>query len=376
MRRYIGAIAIGISVVLVTLLTIFKDTPEESLRPQALMQVPVVVTNPKPVFDTIEGFGFARARWQSNIPSEVSGRVVSVSEKFLSGKAVTKGEVLVTIEDTGYAAALVDAKATAAVAKRTQREEEQRSAIASKNWKASGLAGSPNDLVRRLPQLAEAAASIKAATAAISKAEYDLEATRIRAPYDGVIIARNINPGEFLQVGSAIGSIYDNTLFEIVVQLATDKVTRLPDEQQFISAGVFSQKGDYQWKGQISRVEKMIDAQNRWQNVVVEVPDPKGLLPGAFTRVEFTGKRHSAVLAIPENLPANDGYVWFVDAQNRLQRFMPNEIFRRNGMVYLQAPSLAGFVPRLAYAQDIFLPDIEVEPIPASAETQHARGSL
>lgn len=378
MKKYIGILSIIAAIALVAFLMIMHEEPEKESKAEELMEAHIVSVKPQTVTDIITGHGQVKARWETTLSSEVSGRILSVSDKFLSGAEFNKGDVLAVVDDTNYLAALAEAKSRLATAKRTLKEEEQRSKIAQENWETSGFLGKPTDLVLRKPQLAEARAAIESAKAAIKKAEYDLKQTKITAPYDGVVISRNINPGNLLQMGTVIGSIYDRSLYEITVPLSVHAVARLPKQESEAKHKVIirSQKSDKIWEGSVSRIEQVIDQKNRWQNVIIEMSNSKELLPGEFVTVEFTGQIYDNILAFPENIPGSDGYVWYVDAQNHLQRFTPDILFKRDGQIFIKAPTEKEFTANLTIAKDIYLPDIKVNPImPTSISSLEKGGS-
>ncbi|MGH1379057.1 MAG: efflux RND transporter periplasmic adaptor subunit [Alphaproteobacteria bacterium] len=363
MKRFIGVISIIVAMGFVTVLTMINEEPEERDELKGLMQVHVVKVKPEKVIDRITGHGQVNPRWQTALSSEVSGRVLSVSEKFLSGTEFNQGDVLAAIDDKAYIAALKTAKSDLATAQRIFKEEQQRSKIAADNWKSSGFKSKPSGLVLRKPQLAEAQANIESAKAVITKAEYDWAQTKITAPYDGVVIERVINPGDFLQTGSLIGRVYDRSLYDIIVPLSMDDIARLPQGLQKGSVTIYSTRTNQTWSGKVSRIEQVVDPQNRWQNVVITITDTKGLLPGEFVNVEFEGRAYDKVLAIPENIPANNGSVWYVDAQHRLQNFTPDTLFRKNGILFVHAPFEKRNTLHVTAGSDAFLPDVKVEPI-------------
>ena len=375
MKRFVGITAIAVSVGLVVLLTALRSEPEENEVENATLQVNVQRIQPQAVQDIITGHGRVSPRWKTIISGEVDGRVLHVSEKFLSGAEFNKGDVLAEIDATTYVAALEEAKATLATAKRALKEEEQRAKVAEDSWKASGFDGLPSELVLRRPQLEEAGIAVSSARAAVKKAEYDLAQTKITVPYDGVVVSRSINPGDFVQVGMEIGRVYDRNLYEVVVPLSVTDIARLPKNGKPRRVALHAERGKGTWHGAISRIEQIIDTQNRWQNVVVEITDTKGLLPGVFMRAEFQGNQYDDVLIVPENMVSNDGYLWHVDDKETLQRFAPEILFQKDGMLFVQSPFNDASALNLTVGRDVFFPDVKVQAntaknIPAAPEDE------
>lgn len=362
MKRFIGIIAIIMTIGLVIILHTLRSEPEEKTVQDSVLHVNVQRIQPQAITDIITGHGQVNPRWRTTISSEVNGRILNVSEKFLSGVAFNKGDILAEIDGTAYVATLKAARGMLATARRILKEEQQRAKIARENWESSGFTDQPSDLVLRKPQLEEAKTAIASAEASVNKAEYDLAQTQITAPYDGVVISRNINPGDFVQVGMEVGRVYDRRLYEAVIPLSAQKIARLSQgsrtQQVIISA---KKHRNALWIGSVSRIEQVIDTQNRWQNVVIEISDHQGLLPGDFIRAEFQGSQYDTVLVVPENMPANDGYLWYVDEQERLQRFDPDVLFQKEGMLFVAHPFNRGSALNLTVGRNLFLPDVKVQ---------------
>lgn len=73
-----------------------------------------------------------------------------------------------------------------------------------------------NDHPARLAQLK---ARLDKAQAALRRAELDLERTRIRAPFDGVVTHIAVAPGERVQIGQTLARLYSTEQMEIRTQL-------------------------------------------------------------------------------------------------------------------------------------------------------------
>ncbi len=363
MRKFIGILSISVSVIAVTILTITREEPEtEKKEIEKSIEVSILDIKQENVTDMIKGYGQVRARWKTTLASEVRGRVLSVSEKLFSGAQFNKGEVLATIDNTTYEVELADAEAALAKANRILKEEEERSKVAADEWDIRGYARKPSNLVLRKPHIQEARAAVKSAKVKIKKAKYDLTQTRITAPYDGIVIERNINPGDFLQVGIQIAKIYERGIYEIAIPLNGNEIQRLPANSKGVTIRLYSEHTDKVWDGKISRLEQVIDNQNRWQNIIIEIIHTTGLLPGQFLTAEIPGKNYNNILAIPENVLSDDGHIWFVNEQDHLQKFKANILFHKSGSIYVHSPAFLHTSTRITAEQDFFLEGIKVAP--------------
>ncbi len=368
LKHFIGLSSIVGAIAIVVLLTITREAPPKNQEVVKHIRVSVLEVTPQKVDDIVIGHGQVNARWETTLSSEVEGRVIKVSDALLSGMKFNKGDVLAVIDSTTYQANLDSAKAALHTAKRVLKEEQQRSNIASENWKTSGFEGKPSELVLRAPQLREARANIVSASSAVKKASYDLEQTTIVAPYDGVVLERTINPGDILQVGAQIAKIYDRRVYDVAVPLNVKEIARLHGDVVGSSVTLKSQSGYDTWEGKVSRMGQAIDRTNRWQEVIVEVSGQDTLLPGAFVTAELSGKNYDDLLALPEHFVGQDGLIWFVDQQERLQRFSANILFRKDGAVYLIPPLDLHTPVRITPARDVYLAGVKVTSVSEDTE--------
>lgn len=341
-----------------------EPTPAETDNGPALLTADVHQLRPMPGQDLVISHGQISPRWQSALSAEVSGRVVSVSPALLSGSHFKKGQILANIEDTSYRSAVAAARSTLAAAERALLEEEQRGRLAAENWRASGLGGDPSPLTLRRPQLAEAQTTLEAAQAALAQAEYNLRRTRISAPFDGVVVSRNLDPGEVIQAGSQIAEVFDGSVFEVSTPLTADQLARLdlqaagPNRSGESSAARLVAPDGTIWSGRVVRVDPQIDAVNRWINVVVEMNDTTDAMPGQFVTVELQGRDHPALYEVPEALISRKGQLWLLDDEDHLFALPADPVFVARGRYFITPPKgyeagLRVVVPRNSFVQGI-----------------------
>jgi RND family efflux transporter MFP subunit len=137
---------------------------------------------------------------QSTVSAQTSGRIVELP--FDVNDLVPQGAIIVRFTDTEQVARL--AQAQAAHKEAQSRLEEQRSEFARVN----DLFG--KGLVAKAA-IDVASANLKAATArqqqakaAVDEAQEQLEQTRVRAPYAGIVQQRHVQVGELAQPGTPL----------------------------------------------------------------------------------------------------------------------------------------------------------------------------
>jgi len=243
----------------------FWTHQEEAERKKPKRQVTVVQAlrlQPQSFAIKVPSQGRVRARAQSSIVPEVSGRIISIEQVFREGGFFQPEQVLLTLDKTNpsndiaraeatlaqldaklalqklersaYSNAVVVAQANLAQAGAAVELEEARRSAAIANLKRLNTLDKSSPLARNEPQVAEAAAKAKAKEAELAKAkedlalrpdqlEADLEAqiraadvtlaqaktdlarTVVRAPkYPGRIIAKNADIGQYVTSGTVL----------------------------------------------------------------------------------------------------------------------------------------------------------------------------
>ena len=83
---------------------------------------------------------------------------------------------------------------------------------------------------------------------------------------------------------------------------------------------------EHRWIGRIVRTEAEIDPRTRMVHVIARVARPyqvdarPPLAAGLFVEAELTGRRVEGVVRVPRAALADEGELWVVDAEDRLQR--------------------------------------------------------
>jgi len=171
--------------------------------------------------------GSVAPRTETTLVAEVSGIIVNVSPNFVAGGFFRKGETLLEIDPSDYQAGLKRAQANLASRKAQFAEQKARADQALKDWKNMGRQGEPSDLTLRKPQLAEAMANVQAAEADLQKAQRDLERTRIKLPYDGLVRTKQADIGQYVAPGTPLGVTFNIDTVEIRLPLSANDVSYL-----------------------------------------------------------------------------------------------------------------------------------------------------
>ncbi|WP_172566233.1 efflux RND transporter periplasmic adaptor subunit [Vibrio navarrensis] len=281
----------------------------------------------------------------TRLSAQVSGEVTSWHANFVSGGIVKRGEVLFTIESDNYEAAVLQAEAALASAQAALIEERAKAKVAEKQ--ASKLSDKQvSDLYLRKPQLLSAEAQVKSAQAALKRAKRDLQNCKVIAPYDALVVSRNLGVGQFISAGSEVAVLNNIEAGEIHLPIAGFDSAFLPEKLSDLNALVtLDGIQKTQREGKVVRDQGLIDSATRMTNVVVRISDPYGINSkqpaikfGSYVEVNFAGKELKHIYRLPQEL-VNNRTVWVVNENNELQPRTVN-VLRAEGEFMLIAEGI------------------------------------
>ncbi len=284
----------------------------------------------------ISNHGEVQPLERTMISAQVSGEVISWHPSFVAGGLVLRGSVLFSIEKDAYEAALLQAEANVSLAQSQLIEEKARADVAGRE--ARSLPSSKvSDLYLRKPQLLSAQANLKSAQASLKIAQRDLDNCEVIAPYDALVISRNIGVGQFISQGTSVGEIYNVEAAEVIFPIAGFDREFLPDDLAEKEAKVVTNGySPIERTGLISRDLGVVDQATRMSQLVVRVNDPYSLksnLPalkfGNYVQVSFPGRTLEHIYRLPQAL-VNNQTVWIMDKDSKLQP-KKVEILREEG---------------------------------------------
>jgi len=352
--------SIGATVALVS----NREQPVQEELTEARLLVDVIQPQVQDTYITVSSQGTVEPRTRTNIVSEVSGRVTEVSPAFVAGGFFRNGDVLLKLDDQNYRAAVSQNTAAVATARSLLEQERGQADVAQREWDRMSEQQREQirarDLYLRKPQLEEAEARLVSAQADLEKAQADLAKTIIKAPYDGLVSAKNTDIGQFVSTGSAIAEVFAVDYAEVRLPIPENKIQYLdlPSSiQDFNGADnayntgpeveLISDIGNrrFHWNGHLSRTEGVLDTRTRVLFSVVQVSDPYNLYNkvheeplriGTYVKAEIQGQLLEDVMVLPRHtLQAND-LVWVADQENRLRSRSVDVITSNGDEVYIR----------------------------------------
>ncbi|MEZ9345846.1 efflux RND transporter periplasmic adaptor subunit [Vibrio splendidus] len=329
-----------------------KSVETTTLAVSQQQQVSVVLATLGDYQAEVVGYGEAKSRYELMFSTEVSGRVEAISSQFETGQVIGQGDVIANIDSTSYQQAVTRAKANVAQAQLDLLEEQRQGEQAKSEWQRSGLSGEPDSpLVLREPQLAQVTAALENAKLELVKAEQDLEKTTLVAPFDSLVVSRDVQPGSYAQTGAQIATLYSVDEVEVSVPLSESQWLSLPNsdnsqlKEQPWPVTLSSSDGQYQWQGYVERVEQHLQQDTRQRSLIVKVDNPleqeKDLYPGTFVQATISGKQLTQLWELPASALSQQGDLWFVDDNGLLSKSNANVEFEKGGLIYIDPTKLS-----------------------------------
>ncbi|MBB1451175.1 efflux RND transporter periplasmic adaptor subunit [Pseudoalteromonas sp. SG43-1] len=303
---------------------IAKDPEKkEVIDTRPTVQVEPVIANDHQVI--INSYGEVKPLENTLLSAQVSGEVLSWHPNFVAGGIVARGETLFTIEKDNYEAAVLVAEAELARAQAGLIEEQAQAQVAEDEAKRFP-SKARTDLFLRKPQVLSAQASVKSAQAALKRAQRDLDNCDVTAPYDALVISRNIGVGQFVTMGSQVAELNNIETAEVIIPIAGFDSVFLPERIKGITATII-QKGlnSFTREGVIDRDLGIVDNATRMSSLVVRIEDPYGLKSiqpaikfGSYVQVNFAGAMLNNIYRLPQEL-VNNKTVWIVNEEQQLE---------------------------------------------------------
>lgn len=255
---------------------------------------------------SVDAQGEVAPKRQIIVSPQIGGRVSFVSPDFIAGGFINRGQVLVRLESADYELSVTRARSAVASAEQRLARERAEQELALQDLEDLGITDA-SPLARRVPQLAEAQASLDGAMAQLAEAELALRRTAVIAPFSGRVAERSVNIGQFASPGQSLGRIFDTGVVEVALPVSDTELGRIglplayaaseedPGPVVMFSAQVAGQQRS--WEGRVTRTAASIDPRSRTLNVIAELEDPYGegsdngvpMAPGQFVDANIAG---------------------------------------------------------------------------------------
>lgn len=252
--------------------------------------------------NNLEVTGSIEANESVVLRSEVSGLVTAIN--FKEGSNVSKGAVLVKINDNDIQAQLQDAL--------TKENLSATSENRAKQLLAKGAISQEEYDV--------ALANLKSLKAQAQIVRAQLARTTLRAPFSGKVGLRSISVGEYLTPSTVIANLMSTNPVKVSFSVPEKYVgqIKLNSEINFVtdaSGKVFS--------GKVFAIEPGINQQTRTLQIKALAPNANNeLLPGSFAKVKLALSEQKDAILVPSEavIPVLKGKMVYISKNGKAQQ--------------------------------------------------------
>ncbi|MEX1013485.1 MAG: efflux RND transporter periplasmic adaptor subunit [Waddliaceae bacterium] len=334
-RQFLIAIGIILIALILMLLIIFSEGDIERSQPQIASTL--VSTSPlekQNVKVSIFGFGTLEPNRELVLRSEVSGRIINMSDQLDQGGLIAKGERLVQIDPRDYINQVEQQQAQLQSAEFELELEHGRQRVAKREWELIGPSMQQEEfninLALRRPHLEEKEAIVRAAKSRLEKALIDLERTQIKSPFDAIILEEHAEIDELVSPQSEIARLAATDLFVVKMNIPYEKLRWINFGKGDLSfpVVVFQEIGNgmsIEREAFVIRLLGDLDPRGRLARLLIGVKDPLGLksdkpplLLDSYVRVEIKGEEIKGAFVIPRSALRTNDTVWIKTKENTL----------------------------------------------------------
>jgi membrane fusion protein (multidrug efflux system) len=259
------------------------DSPQASARGNARnrgpMEVQGFVVQPRSVSETVEVAGTLLPAEETQIRSELNGRIVQLNIQ--EGSIVPKGTLLVKLFDQDLKAQLNKLQVQLKIAEKTVERQKELLDIKGISQQDYDLSALTADNLR---------ADIESVKIQISK-------TEIRAPYEGQVGLRNVSMGSYLGPSDIVTTLRDISQLKLEFAVA-EKYAQNISKGYRVRFKVDG--GTLDHEAEVIATEGNVDPTTRTLRIRALVKGKsKELVPGVFARVNLQLGQDSEALMIP-----------------------------------------------------------------------------
>ena len=297
-----GVLLVLLTAGFITLLTKKEEANALAKETDAAAIPTVAVVQPKtePGDDELVLPGNLQAYEESPIFARTSGYLLRWYKDI--GSHVTKGELLATIDTPEVDQELSQARASREQIKAALGLAE----ISADRW--ANLRKSDSVSQQEADQQAsgyqQAQANLAAGDANVRRLEQLESFKNVYAPFSGVLIRRNVDPGALINAGATAGRELFNIArvetLRVYVSVPQSYAPRMKRGQKAVVT--LQEFPGQKFLGTVARTADAIDPATRTMNTEVDVPNKDGkLLPGSFGQVHFATGSAVPRITIPVN---------------------------------------------------------------------------
>ncbi|MFT5001384.1 MAG: multidrug resistance efflux pump, partial [Planctomycetota bacterium] len=362
---------------------------EATSRParERVFAVNVIVATRADIVPKIVTFGEIRSKRTLDLRAPINGTVIELSEDFVEGGRVSKGDLLIRLDPANAQSALDLATADAqdAVAELAEaraalllatdevdaakeqsklrkaalkRQEDLRTrgvgTEAAVETAALAYASSNQAVLGKRQSLAQVNARITRAASSVARQDVRLAETRRRlndteiyAEFDGVISSVSLVSGGLVGTNEKLARLIDPSALEVAFRISNSQFSRLLEAKQDVVRGDVLVKldilgEDITTKGSIDRVSAEVGEGQTGRQIFASLATSAAvnLRPGDFVSVEVDEPVQQGVALLPASAVDASGVVLVLGENDRLEELQITVLRKQGDQVIVRAEGL------------------------------------
>ncbi len=363
----------------------FKVLSSQSLKPhskpqgQSMRVLEGRIVQLEDVTMALNGFGIVRPLREISLSAEIKGRIVTKKVALRSGTIVKKGELLCEIDVSDYDEALSQLESEinrideeSAMKKQAVSDIEREVIelakiyeIEKKNYERSMMLykrkvsskteaeSAQKNMITQMKALIALRASISRtkieirsliasknkAISTVRRAKLDIERSKIYSPFAGRLLKVYIDNGEYVNVGTKLFEIADDSRLEIPVSLNAVDVAKIlglsassiknyanwmamPDLPP-VTIGWTEDANVCRWQGNVARIECFNSTDgtvtmivNPTKSIIKEDTPVVPLVSGMYCKITFPGSKVKNAMTVPWSAIQSNSTIFLVDKNN------------------------------------------------------------
>jgi len=260
--------------------------------------------------------GIIEAWQQVNVTPEIAGKVARIYVN--EGDLVQKGQLLAELDTRALDLQLKQAEAALAVAE-ANRADAQRNFERMKRLIAEkAVSEQQYEKIKLAYDTAEA--QWKQAQASLNLVRHNLEVSKMKAPFSGVVASRNADVGDVINPmmggfspNSGVLTLIDYCKVKIKIEVSQSDIVRIKKKQRaYVRIDTYPQR---QFAGEVAIVNQTADPLSRKFRVEVWASNPELLLkPNTFCQVIIEVNTHPEAIVVPQEAVVEDKYVFVIES--------------------------------------------------------------
>lgn len=319
MRKTLGMAAIAGSLFLFCLACGKPNQNRDSKVDRSIATpVKVFVVKSENISEKLSNTGLIHAWKEITIIPDIGGKIDTILVE--EGDMVKQGQLLAELDTRAFRLQLGQADAGVAVAEANYRDARRNLDRMEHLNTESAVSEQQYEKIKLLFEAAEA--QLLQAKAMLDLAKHNVEVSRMRAPFSGVVASKNAEVGDVINPmmggffpSEGILTLMDYSRIKIEIEVTQRDAARIEKGQTaYVEVDAYPGKI---FSGHVSLVNQTADPQSKKFAVVVELENQELMLkPNTFGDVTFVVGVQTNALVVPPKAVLENGFVFIVQGES------------------------------------------------------------